>query len=268
MANGAIQTFPSTSVITNDAIIVDSLSTGAGNLSQASWVGSGNITFAYTPESALNTSPSGIRVNSSTISDQITFSVTYYFCNPGTLAEDLLTFTAVRENDQTVLLNWSTANEQAGRKYVVEVSSDGTNFTDTATKNAIPTASDALYSYSFPTSPTAKGRLYFRLRLENVTGLPEYSAIRIVNLGTGTTTGFSIYPNPPSDFINLTFPGDNQNWQVQIFAADGNLVQQNYYPSTNLIHLNFARKMASGAYFVRAINPQTNQNYTGSFVIR
>jgi hypothetical protein len=264
LAPGASEVINMNNALNNFPLIYDSVTTGNANFGQ--FTGSGNVAFTYS-DNNVPLPPSGMAITSTTITDQINFSITYYYCDPGTLAEDLLTFTAVRENDQTVLLNWSTANEQDGRKYVVEVSPDGTNYTDTATQNATSTSGDAVYSYTFPTGPAAKGKLYFRLRLEDLNGLVHYSPVRIVDLGNGAATGFSIYPNPPSDFINLTFPGDNQNWQVQVFAADGELVQQNYYPSTNLVHLNFVRKMASGAYFVRAVNPQTNQKYTGSFVI-
>jgi hypothetical protein len=269
MANGAIQSFGPSNVITNNSIIVDSLATGLGDLTQANWVGSGKVAFAYTPESALNTSPSNIRINSSAISDKISFSVTYYFCNPGTLATDFLTFTATRQNNQSIALNWIVANETPGRTYDVQLSKDGKTFTNISSQPSDPVNSDASYSYIYTIAPADKGKLYFRIIQENPNASPGYSEIRIIDLDAGGAPAvFSIYPNPPGDFINLTFPGDNQNWQVEIFAADGRLVQQNYYPSTSLVHLNFARKMASGAYFVRAVNPQTNQNYTGSFVIR
>lgn len=270
MANGAVQSFGPSNVITNNSIIVDSLATGLGDLTQASWVGSGNVTFAYTPETALNTSPSNIRINSSAIADNISFSVTYYFCNPGTLAENILAFTATRENSQTIALNWNVGNEMPGRTYNVQLSRDGRNFSNISSQSSDPVNSDASYSYDYTIASSDMGKLYFRVFQINPNGeTPGYSEVRVVDLDAGAAAAvFSIYPNPPSDFINLAFPGSNQNWQVEIFSADGNLVQRNYFPATNLARMNFTRKMASGAYFVRAVNPQTNQNYTGSFVIR
>jgi hypothetical protein len=169
-----------------------------------------------------------------------------------------------------VALDWNVGNEMPGRTYEVQVSRDGKNFATIGSQTSDPVNSDASYSYNYTIASTDTGKLYFRIFQVNPNGeAPGYSEIRVVDLDAGGAASvFSIYPNPPSDFINLTFPGNNQNWQVEIFSADGNLVQRNYYPATNLARMNFTRKMASGAYFVRAVNPQTNQNYTGSFVIR
>ncbi len=250
MLNGAIQSFGPSNVITNNSIIVDSLATGLGNLTQASWVGSGNVPFVYTPETSTNASPGGIRINSVAYTDNISFSITYYFCNPGTLAENILAFTATRENSETIALNWNVANEMPGRTYDVQLSRDGKNFANISSQTSDPVNSDASYSYDYTIASTDTGKLYFRIFQMNPNGeAPGYSEIRTVDLDAGGAAAvFSIYPNPPSDFINLTFPGNNQNWQVEIFSADGNLVQRNYYPTTNLARMNFTRKMAAGAF--------------------
>jgi hypothetical protein len=267
MANGAIASFGPSNIITNNSIIVDSLSTGAGTLSQPSWVGAGSNTFAYTPETALNASPNGIRINSSTISDKISFSITYYYCNPGTLATDLLSFTAVKQNDQTVQLGWSTTNEQTGRTYEVQVSTDGTDYSVFTSVASNPAFNDASYSYSYPIPPNATGRLYFRLAIVDNNGFTTYSTVSIVNLGDAGPAGFSIYPNPPQDFINLILPGDNRSWQIDLVSADGSLIQRNYYYNNSNPRINFNRKLTSGAYFVRATNLQSGGQHTGSFII-
>jgi len=195
--------------------------------------------------------------------------LTYYYCYTGTLAANFLTFTATLENPQTILLNWLTTNETPGEKYVVQVSSgNGTDFSNVDTVLADGVAGNGNYAYNYMVQPTDKGNLYFRLQLIEPGGTTSYSPLRVVGLGNGSGSAFSIYPNPPGTFINLTFPGNSRDWQVQIFAADGDLVQQNYFSNTNLATVNFDHKMAAGAYFVRAINPQTNDHYAGSFVIR
>jgi hypothetical protein len=252
-------------VLTNYPILSDSITNSNSNF--GNFTGDTTYTFNY----ATNNIPlpsAGTFATSTVITESINFHVTYYYCNTGTLATSLLTFTATLGNDRDVLLNWTTTDEQTGRKYGIEVSTDGANFTDNATVPAQNGGMNDAYSYNFPIAPGSKGILYFRLRLENVAGPDGYSPVAAVNLGDGRITAFSIYPNPPSTFINLTFPGNSQDWQVQIFAADGDMVQQNYFSNTNLATVNFNRKMAAGAYFVRAINPQTNDHYAGSFVIR
>ncbi len=263
------QTFPPVNTINNNSIIVDSLDTNDGTLNNTPggyFVGNGNIAVTYSSTTQPLISPSNVAINSSTLTDQIHFSWTYYYCNTGTLAADLLSFTAVRQG-QDVQLGWNTTGEQAGRIYNLQVSTDGTTFSDYAAVPSTVINSDASYSYTYPIPSGATGKLYFRLRIADVIGPDHYSSVCIINLNSAGATGFSIFPNPPSDYINLILPGDNRSWQVDIIAADGHLVQRNAFANTSLPRINFTRKLASGAYFVRATNILSGDSHTGSFVI-
>jgi len=158
-------------------------------------------------------------------------------------------------------------NEEAGRKYNVEVSTDGVNFTAFATLPSDPSSADATYSDHYSIQQGTRGKLFFRVRQININGESGYSPVRTIDLNTGTASGFSIYPNPPSDYLNLVFPSSGQGWQVDILSADGSLVQRNYYSSTNTGRLNFQRKLSTGTYFTRATDLQTAQSYVAPFVI-
>jgi hypothetical protein len=226
--------------------------------------GTGTVAFTYITGFS-NTIPAGISI-SNTLSDNTTFTLTYNYCNPIALASNILNFTANKMNSQTVDLKWLTANEQPGRNYYIEVSSAGRDFAITGSVPSNTSSTDASYTYVYSIPPAATGKLYFRLRQVDADGTTTWSDIRIVNLD-GNGLGFSIYPNPPSDFINLTIPGNSQDWQVDIFAADGRLVQRNSYRNSNAPRVNFGRRLAASTYFVRATNPQTGKHYTGSFVV-
>ncbi len=267
-------TVPASSTVTdgpgtlfnNTHMSYDSLTTADSTLND--FVGSGSTVLGYVNNL-------GLVINNGTVSASPTItlseniSLTYYYCYTGTLAANLLNFTATLENPQAVQLNWLTTGETTGEKYVVQVSSgNGADFSNADTILADGVAGNGNYAYQYMVPPDDKGNLYFRLKLIDAGGAVNYSPLRIINLANGAITAFSIYPNPPSTFINLTFPGNSRDWQVQIFAADGGLVQQNYFSNTNVATVNFNHKMAAGAYFVRAINPQTNDHYAGSFVIR
>lgn len=230
------------------------------------YTGAGNLSLTYTSTFFMNNSLSTDIAVTHTIDDNITFTITYNYCDPNVLASNILNFTASKVNNQTVDLKWLTTNEQPGRKYYIEVGSDGQNFTTAGLVLSNASSTDASYTYAYPIPPAATGKLYFRLRQVEIDGTATWSDVRIINLdGNGST--FSIYPNPPSDYINLTIPGNNQDWQVNIFAANGSLVQSNYYRNSNTARVNFVRRLAAGAYFVRATNPQTSKHYTGSFVV-
>ncbi|GGB14326.1 T9SS type A sorting domain-containing protein [Puia dinghuensis] len=273
LAAGASKTFTPANVIHNNSIIVDSVYTGDGSFLPSNYSGSGKISFTYTASSDLLLVPSTSTVDTSASSfaDQMHFSVTYYYCNPGVLATDLLSFTAVKQDNGTVLLGWSTANEHAGRRYDIEVSTDGTSFSGYTAVASDPVNTSESYSYAYPIEPAARGKLYFRLRIIDQLGPDHYSIVRIIDLDKASPAGnrFYIYPNPPTDHIELNIPGNNpQPWQVDILAADGSLVQRTMVNGTNALHVGFGRSLSGGAYFVRAVNPATGEQYTGSFVIR
>jgi hypothetical protein len=269
LANGATRSFGSFTTISN-VLISDSIYSGdmSGDV-PSSFVGGGSVNLFYSTGTSVITNPNNplLPADYSTISDQMKLTVIYYYCNPGTLAVNLLSFTAVRQNPQSALLDWNVANETPGTIYHVQVSTDGVNFADYAAVDGDPVNSAASYSYTYPINPSATGLLYFRLRIEHASGSATFSIVNVINLNNNPVTGFGIFPNPPSTFINVNLPGDNRSWQVDIFAADGKLVQRNAFVNTSFVRVDFAEKLAAGAYFVRARNPLSGTSYSGSFLL-
>jgi len=256
---GPINTFDNTSLFTTTITNPTTLT----NVYQ----GAGNLNISYTSTFFTNNFvPNGVNV-SSTLSDNITFSITYNFCNPTTLSSSILNFIAEKKGNQKVDLKWSTANEQPGRKYYIEAAYNGQEYAIAGSMPSDASMNDASHTYLYTVPPTAAGRIYFRLRQIETDGTATWSEVRSVDLD-GSNAVFSIYPNPPTDYINLSIPGDAQDWQVDIFAADGSLVQRNYYPGQTSMRVNFVRRLSAGSYFVRATNPQSGKYYTSSFVIR
>jgi hypothetical protein len=246
-------------------MIADSITT-ANPILTGSFEGTGSVNFTYKSTTSL-TSALGVS-NSATVSDAITLGVTYYFCNPTVLSSNVITFMATLENKQTVSLNWITVNEQAGRRYEIEVSNNGKDFTTFDSQASDPVNTDASYTYQYAINAGVTGKLYFRLRQLDVDGTASYSPVRIIDLDAGGLSGFSLYPNPPADFINLVFPPGTRGWQVDIFSADGSLVQRNYYGNTSAGRLNFQRKLSAGTYFARATDMETSKDYVSPFVVR
>jgi hypothetical protein len=263
LAPFTLQTVPIPDLVSNSTILNDSV-TDLPSLN--AFTGPGNLPFTYTTNDVgLPSAGSPINIH---VKDTMHFSITYFYCDPGPLAVNYLTFTANRKNDQTVELDWTTTNEQAGRNYTVETSNDGKTFVYAGSLFSDPVNSQASYSYNYSIPSSASGKIYFRLKVVNENGISGYSEIRAIDLGAGGEKRFSIYPNPPSDFIQLTLPATSKVWQVDILAADGSLVQRNVYPNTDQARVNFARKLSAGAYFARATDTQTAKSYVAPFVIR
>jgi len=230
--------------------------------------GSGDVSFTYTSTSFMNFVPLPVNVSTSS-NDDITFSITYTVCNPVLLATDLISFTATRQTDQTILLAWISANEEAGRRYELESSTDGRSFHAFATRQSEVVSGNASYTYSYPIATGAKGKLYFRLKPVNADGTASYSGIRIVDLGGDAGPDFSIYPNPPTDeFVNFVFDSPRSGWQVDVLAANGSLLQRQSYHNTSAGRLYFRRRLAAGVYFARAIDLGSGKPFVKSFVVR
>jgi hypothetical protein len=263
---GSSKTYTGTAVYNNYPIVDYTVGTVDPTLTD--YQGGGNLSFDYIPTTFVNNVPV-TNVTSSTpiITDHLTFQVTYSYCQVTSLATNIMLFTATKENGQSVALNWITSNEVAGRRYDIGVSTDGRNFHDDGSVPADSVNSDAAYSYHYVIPAGRSGKLYFRLRQWQANGVANYSQVRSVDLGDGESSAYSLYPNPPSDYINLNFPATG-DWKVDILAADGGLVQRVYYPGTNLARLSFSRKLSAGTYFARATDSGAGRSYIASFTIR
>ena len=232
------------------------------------YTGSGNLSITYGSTFFVNDVPSDVTY-STTLSDQVVFNFTYYICAPVVLSADFVSFTTTREDVSHALLKWSVGNEEPGRLYSVQVSPGGGDFADISSQPSSTLSSSADYSYSYANRPGMSGKVYFRIKQTDVNGSTSFSTIRVVDFGDSGNEAFSIFPNPvvAGTFISLSLPGDSRSWQVEIFSADGNLVQRSYFTNTSLATVNFNEKMAAGTYFVRASNPVSGEMHTGSFLV-
>ncbi|MDO6432567.1 T9SS type A sorting domain-containing protein [Flavitalea sp. BT771] len=263
---GETYNYPATVVYNNFKMMNDSIATNNGMLNDFVGTGDLNITYSNTPGYNIN---AAVQVTPSySITNKV--SLTYYYCYTGALASAILTFTATRQNDGTVALNWISAEAQSRRQYVVQVSEgNNTDFSDVNAQLSTGIAGNAAYSYSYVLSPNDGKRLYFRIKVLDAQGDATYSPLRIIDLdAAGGAGNFLIYPNPPNDFINVVFPFADSEWQVDILAADGSRVQRNYYKNTASGRVNFIHRLPSGTYFVRATDLQSAKSRSASFIIR
>jgi hypothetical protein len=267
IAAGATKTYPTQTVFNNFKIIDYLIDNSDPTLN--SFQGTGTVDLSYASHTYINNVPLGV-IPSSTASDNIVFSITYTYCGPQVLATNFISFTARRQDAQSVTLNWTVGNEMKGRRYDIEVSSDGDKFSFYKSTPSDPAGSgDTHYVYGYYIAPGSQGKLYFRLRQVEGDGSAVYSSVRVVDLDAdGGSRAFMIYPNPPTNFINVVFPSAGSGWQVDVLSADGALVQRNVFNGAVSGRVNFNRKLSAGTYFVRATDMQTSRSQTGSFIVR
>lgn len=205
------------------------------------------------------------------IATNISFTIQYLYCRGNVvLATDLTAWTASLAAPQTVQLNWGTANELAGRQYVIQRSTDNTTYTDIATLDAYATADDGTAHYTYPDElpASADSTWYYRLQIHDTSaGKLTYSPVRNVTL-TAPGESMQVYPNPATNFINL-IPNqqDAGDWQVDILSVNGSLIERDVYMQTRNIQVNFRSQLSAGTYLVRATDLHGQKVVTGSFVV-
>lgn len=202
------------------------------------------------------------------INTTISFSLQYQYSRGNTvLATDLTAWTANLAAPKMVQLNWGTANEVAGRQYVIQRSSDNLNYDNIGTLDATVDAGSALYTYPDELPAGADSTWYYRLQIHDaITGQLTYSPIR--NVTQAASGEMQVYPNPATNFINLV-PNrqDAANWQVDILSVNGSLIERDVYMQTRNMQVNFRNKLSAGTYLVRATDLQAQKVVTGSFVV-
>ena len=246
----------------SDYVVNDSINSAVAGFLGTSWVVFNNNPYTYT--SVISGSNYDLL---NTFSDTMKISLTYYYCTANILATDISAFTVTKESNELAKLNWATENEVAGRNYEVEESPDGKFFNGIASVASLPNGDGTgNYDYDYAIAAGTTGKLYFRIKQINGDGYTKYSAIRSIDIDH---SGIYLYPSPADNFINIVFNMPSSNgWQADIFAADGSLVQRNYFVSGGTAHIDFLHRLAKGVYFLRATDKQTQKMQTQSFVVR
>ena len=170
----------------------------------------------------------------------------------------LLTFTGKRENN-TNLLQWTTAQEINVSHFEVERSYNGTLFSKTGRVKANPPlgGTGGQYSYtdnSLSTTLNSKPQtIFYRLKMVDKDGQYTYSNIAVIKLSS--TKGISIYPNPAKELLNVS-----SDHIVQLTLTDntGRNVLTRKCGSSGFETINVAR-LASGIYVLRVKDVQGNE---------
>ena len=172
-----------------------------------------------------------------------------------------------REEGSSNLVQWTNFNEGGNRDYTIERSADGRNFTSVG---VLPAQSGTgLKSYSFTDRAPLSVINYYRVAVNTLAGSKVYSAIKVVSKKDKGVT-MALFPNPVTDFANISLPvaWQQQPVQLQVVAADGRMMKnelRNQAAATEWVELH---KLVSGAYRIVVRNTATGEMQAISFVKR
>ena len=231
------------------------------------FLGTNRVTFNYTPITYTSLTGSNVYYYSANANDTIRFSITYYYCNNSILANDLITFSAVRANSEIIKLSWKMASAQHGRNYEIQEGTDGILFSDIA---SIADDDNLNYEYDYTVSAREKKNIYFRLKIRNSSGQIKYSEIKMIELNDDNAdNGAFLYPNPCDDYINIVLNDPTlNNWDVSIYSPNGYMLQKNHFVNVSQGHIDFNKKLPAGVYFTRVESSESKKKYLLSFLVR
>jgi hypothetical protein len=172
-----------------------------------------------------------------------------YFIGATPLPVELLSFTGEREKE-IVALRWSTASEINNDHFDLQRSYDKENYTTIGTIMGAGN-STIVNSYVFNDLDPLTGVNYYRLQQVDYDG--KVTTYPVVGLRFDRNVS-SIFPNPVSEFSNLSFSSDKDKFiDLRVFDAVGKMVfskTEQVIKGENEIHLDVSA-FTKGIYYLR-----------------
>ena len=144
---------------------------------------------------------------------------------PSALPVNWLTFTATKNQDKTVMLQWSTTNEINNNYYEIEKSIDGSNFNYIGKIDAGNTT--AVQQYLFKDVKPYAADNFYRLKQVDKDGHFSYSKIVKVNINEADGH-FIVYPNPAINKSTVRVLHETKQLTIQLADASGKLVYKSF----------------------------------------
>ena len=191
--------------------------------------------------------------NATTNAWAVTFNVTGFsgfFVSAGAdpLPVKLVSFKYYFQDQGKVLLKWEVAEQQDIRKYIVERSTDGRNY---SAIGSIEANTESSFTYQYTDNDPVNGLSYYRLQIveDNVR---NYSNILVVNLSENEQ-GVVMYPVPVRSALTINIKNSGLiNTEAQLLSSDGRLLQKikllAFQQEVNIGHL------PAGVYYLKTIN--------------
>ena len=179
--------------------------------------------------------------------------------NAGILPVRMTSFQAINR-ESSVELKWSVAQNENGKEFQIEKSTDGKTFTSVATvPSSVKTGSEN-YAYN---DAGVSVNTFYRVKLVDRNTQPSYS--NTLMIAKKTTHGFlSLNQNPVDSYLGFSVNANgNTMGTVNIYNAAGTkMVSQkiNLTKGTNSITLNLDGKIYTGMYILEVLSNQETQS--------
>ncbi len=144
----------------------------------------------------------------------------------GSLPVTWLDFTARRNGEKAVLVQWTTASEVNNKMFEVQRSRDGVNFESIGNINA-GNSPAGVQQYLFNDMKPLAGVNYYRLKQVDIDGRSSYSSIAKVVMPNGKTI-YTINPNPATTKATFAALTEIKKATIKLIDVSGKTVYTNY----------------------------------------
>lgn len=168
--------------------------------------------------------------------------------NVGVLPVRFTAFHAITTSSQTEL-KWYVADNETGKQFEVEKSSDGKNFYPAAVIFSTEKTGNEEYVFN---DALPQSKMFYRVKLTDNSNKISYSNTLVVGNNAKTSGALSLTQNPVESYLVFNFTShENTQAVINIYNASGAIVysqKKNLAKDNNPIAVNLDGKVFSGMY--------------------
>jgi hypothetical protein len=204
----------------------------------AKYVGNKNKTLAgpLYADATTGTAPSGFKSFSS-------------------LSVHFLSFTVSDQNDQSVLIKWTTAKEVNNSYFEIEQSVNDNPWTKVATMKAA-TSSSSFNSYSYTHKKVSGRSISYRLKQVDMDGKFEYSTVALISRNNFNES-VNIFASGKAVTVEL-LKEVKADMQVRIINLEGRVLSTQTIAKSSAKIVLYMNNLSTGNYVVVVSNSNTN----------
>ncbi len=175
--------------------------------------------------------------------------------NVGVLPVRFTGFRAATNFNQTDL-KWIVADNESGKQFEIEKSTDGKSFSSTAL--VLSTVKSGSEEYEFKVELPVV-RTFYRIKLIDKNNHVSYSNTLAVGTTIKTSGYLALNQNPVESYLSFQFnSSENSSAIINIYNASGNLVytqKTNLTKDANTVAINLDGKVFTGLYILEVKTP-------------
>jgi len=160
----------------------------------------------------------------------------------------IITDFGVVNNNNIVNISWSTQQESNSAYFSIERSTDGINWNQIGQLKAKGNSA-VVVKYSFVDLTPANGAAHYRLKMVDLDNKIAYSDVKSIR--ASVIASVKVYPNPATDFINITLDAKAGNSVIRLINQSGQVVIVKSVAANSGIVTMSLKQCQNGTYVIR-----------------